>query len=65
MSAPVGWPFGPDAYAAWRPCGCYWMRAGMGVVIAPCATHAEAIAAEVRREDEAKTSPKQMASEGI
>jgi len=57
VSAPAGWPFETGALVVYRPCGCCWMRAGMGVVIFPCVTHAEPLAAAVRREDEQAQSP--------
>lgn len=51
MSVPICWPFGTEAFVVWRPCGCCWKREGMGIVVAPCAAHAEPMAAAVRIED--------------
>lgn len=49
-AAMVAWPFDAGAYAVLRPCGCYWLRLGMGVALIPCAPHGGAMAETVRAE---------------
>lgn len=51
------WPFDAGAYVVWRKCGCYWMRAGTGVLVAPCLAHGSDLVQSVRAE-EARGGPR-------